>query len=107
MSSRDEASASPPRADAPTFEAFFEEIRDLARSLDPQLARALGDGEPVPPSRPWAGDRLRGLTLCLSMLRYARDEVAQSRDDAARIDDAMARVLQEIALLEAGARNGG
>lgn len=72
-----------------SLESFVAEIRDLARSIDPVLARRLGDEAPVPPLKRWRGDRRRGLELCLRMLCYARDELSASEADAARFEDAI------------------
>lgn len=88
-------------AEEASLEAFVLDIVDLASSVDHELADILCDGHaPNAAKKPWTGGRRRGLELCLSMLGYAREEVARG-EPAARLDHAEAHVRYELAKIYA------
>ncbi|MFC3693524.1 hypothetical protein [Chenggangzhangella methanolivorans] len=76
------------------FYAFVSQIVGVARTVAPDVADIL-DPDGAFAATPWRGSRLRGLKLCRSMMRYARDELA---DDLgiSRLDCAIAAVDEHI-----------
>lgn len=88
-----------------SLESFVAEIRDLARSIDPTLARHLGDEAPAPPLKRWRGDHRRGLELCLRMLCYARDELSASAADAAQFEQAIDYLRAALSATGGGGRS--
>ncbi|PZQ17841.1 MAG: hypothetical protein DI565_03655 [Ancylobacter novellus] len=77
-----------------SFDGFMNEVAGLARSLAPAIGEML-DPDGRTPAVPWSGSRDHGLRLCLSMLRYARAELA-TEAEAEKVDLAIAQVEAEL-----------
>lgn len=88
----DESAAVPP-----TIAAFLAEIAELARSVEPPVADLLQSGRSSEPARPWTRSRRHGLEVCLSMLRYIREDAARG-DIEQRLDSAIAHIERQLEL---------
>lgn len=93
--------------DAPpsSFDGFMSEIAGLARTLAPEIGEML-DPDGRVRAAAWSGSRDRGLRLCLSMLRYARAELA-TEAEVEGLDRAIARVETELLIEQSLADRSG
>ena len=95
MSDHDPDTAVETAAMPSSIAIFLEEIAALARTVEPPVAKLLDRAGPGAPAKPWTRGRRQGLEVCLSMLRYIREEVARG-DVEQRLDSAIEHIVREL-----------